>query len=771
MPATPPNKFLRIVVPIIVGVVMAFVGWAFFMNTATQPGQQPAPSSATMPPTTAPEIAAAPTASAPSPPGDDIDPGAKPAPSDKGPSISAAPAATPTPNGTPGAPLTGLRARTIAAPAAAPSPIGDLGVGSAKRALVTFTWNGAGVESITMAEYFDTIAHKLAKDPQGHYEIQRKGAVAAGAGTFSVSSLAARAAIIDGQFIDLYSTKAADGSHRFIWREVSPGTFQAEIVSEGDAPIARITRTYEQRDNSFEFNVRQTFENLSGRELALKWIQYGPIDLREEFTGYRIDVRRLRFGYLLDAIRDPSQTFVQADGNLTARDTVLKTLAAQAAAGASADQRVWPDPPSFKGAGRLSWIAQTSRYFSFAIHPLIDPAAANPERALTIAAEAYAVMIGQLDPSHPNAGTARLAIELHSPSITIAPSAAQDLSFAVYAGPLARSELTPKTDKLFETIGLRSLVIFNLGGMCAFCTWQWLANLLFDYLHLLHDWIVFDWAIAIMLLVVTVRTILHPITKRSQIAMTRFGKQMQALAPKQKKIQELYKNDPAKMKTELARLMQEEKVNYAGALGCLPMFLQTPIWIALYAMLYFAFELRHEAAYFGVFQAITAGKWTFLADLSSPDRFVTFGGASFHIPLLSGLMGDIASFNILPILLGVVFFIQQKYLTPPSATALTPEQEMQQKMMKWMMVVMFPLMMYNAPSGLAIYFITNSTLGILESRYIRAHIDQLDKNPPPPGGAGSGPGFLGRKKVANTAANPYLKNREEGSKGRFKERE
>ena len=90
---------------------------------------------------------------------------------------------------------------------------------------------------------------------------------------------------------------------------------------------------------------------------------------------------------------------------------------------------------------------------------------------------------------------------------------------------------------------------------------------------------------------------------------------------------------------------------------------------------------------------------------------------------------------------------------------MTPEQEMQQKMMRVMMVVMFPVMMYNAPSGLSVYFITNSTLGILESRYIRSHASLKDLEAPEkkkPQHA-----QLGRKKIKNTAS-PFGKKRDEG---------
>jgi YidC/Oxa1 family membrane protein insertase len=73
--------------------------------------------------------------------------------------------------------------------------------------------------------------------------------------------------------------------------------------------------------------------------------------------------------------------------------------------------------------------------------------------------------------------------------------------------------------------------------------------------------------------------------------------------------------------------------------------------------------------------------------------------------------------------MGIVFWIQQKYMTPPQAN-LTPEQEQQQKIMKIMMVVMFPLFMYPAPSGLTLYILTSTCIGILESRMVKRHIEK-----------------------------------------------
>jgi len=153
------------------------------------------------------------------------------------------------------------------------------------------------------------------------------------------------------------------------------------------------------------------------------------------------------------------------------------------------------------------------------------------------------------------------------------------------------------------------------------------------------------------------------------------------------------------------------------------MFLQSPVWIALYASLFCNFALRHESAFFGLFQKM--GGWTFMGDLSGPDRFIPLSH-SIHVPLYSTIAGPVNAINLLPIFLGVVYYIHQKYLMPPTSASLSPEQEKQQKIMRVLFPIMFPFLMYNAPSGLALYFITNSVLGILESRWIRSHIDRHD---------------------------------------------
>jgi YidC/Oxa1 family membrane protein insertase len=119
--------------------------------------------------------------------------------------------------------------------------------------------------------------------------------------------------------------------------------------------------------------------------------------------------------------------------------------------------------------------------------------------------------------------------------------------------------------------------------------------------------------------------------------------------------------------------------------------------------------------------------------------------------------------------MGCVFFFQQKYMTPPS-TATTPEQQTQQKMMRIMMVVMMPVFLYSAPSGLTLYILTSSTIGIFESRYIRAHVKNMDLKPKKksPKRKADAQGRAFQRAVA--AAKEKQQRRQQGSNKRFKKR-
>jgi YidC/Oxa1 family membrane protein insertase len=617
---------------------------------------------------------------------------------------------------------------------------------------------GAGLDRVTLTRHFDDVSDLVAANQQpgaaeSQYVIQDKVDNATDMQMMSGRRLRSAAAVVlfvqipgqDEQALPLFGSSALGRvwerapdphSHRYI----------AEIATEGGAGevVLRVVREYQLEPGSYSVIVRQRVVNMWDRPLGVRLVQDGPINLQQDTSGYRLELRRVRTAWIEPntggTTGEPAD--IKADGKLRTLQWVVTRDETAATPGANKPDhdRLWPAQDVWgTPSGRLSWTAQTDRFFAGAVHalgeqtaspiaggssvvsPVLDPHQlpfADAVRAESVFAPAPNVPWTLMHRDSPR----RLALRFRSVTHQLAPDEELNLDFALYFGPLDASALEEQTAPAVGLVRLAEVVVYNIGGPCAFCTFPLLGRGLLWILSLFHGF-TGDWAISIILLVIVVRTALHPITKKSQVGLLRFGKQMQRLAPKQKAIQEKYKNDPVKLRQEVTKLMREEGVNPAGALGCLPMFLQTPIWIALYAMLFMKFDLRHEAGFYGVFQSLTGGSWEFLADLSRGDHFIPLPSAlHFGLPL----MGEITAFNVIPILMGVLFYVQQKYMTPPPSTEISPEMQTQQKLMKVMLVVMMPVIMYNAPAALTLYFMTNSVLGILESRYIRSHVDQLE---------------------------------------------
>jgi YidC/Oxa1 family membrane protein insertase len=181
--------------------------------------------------------------------------------------------------------------------------------------------------------------------------------------------------------------------------------------------------------------------------------------------------------------------------------------------------------------------------------------------------------------------------------------------------------------------------------------------------------------------------------------------------------------------------MQQEMAKIGGfksMSGCLPMFAQMPIWIALYGALGAAIHLRHAA--FIPAEWLPAGS-LFLQDLSSPDAMIAWTTPFFlpgrEIPMLGWVLNAVqgmltgsanvglTGFNVLPVLVGASMYLQQK-MTPQPAAA-NPQADQQRKMMNLMMVF-FALIMYSLPSGLCLYISASSFIGFFEQRYLKKHM-------------------------------------------------
>ena len=569
------------------------------------------------------------------------------------------------------------------------------------RAAIAFTPLGAGINSIKLPDEFETveaIEHVSLQARVDHPSLE-----------LSAIPFAAYSIEINGEPVYLGGSKT-----EHLWAQKSVGVFESFVDDADGNPVVRIERKYTLKPNQRHgFFLDETIENLTDGALSVRLVTTGPMDMPQAETTYAGDRRRVRYGYLLPQEQQGTSLAVTPDDELKSRTKLLgKKIQSTYSKSYATSLTVWPNEEVLPHATRLSWIGFSDRYFVVALHPHFDPTAVTkPEEKLLKGISRIDRLV--LDPyagSLESVQVFKLVGDLHE----LGPKESTTNTLAVYAGP--RNRPVMMTEPEIAALNMPAMVVSNLGGMCAPCTFHWLTDILINILRTFHM-MVGDWAISILLLVVLVRSCLHPVTRWSQIRVQRFSVQMQAMAPKQKAIREKYKNDSKKQQQEMGKLWKEEGISPAGMLGCLPMFLQSPVWIALYATLFFATELRHEPAFYGVFQDVF--HWSFMNDLSAPDHAIPLPAAMhFSFPM----WGNVTSINILPLLLGFVMYAHQKYLTPPTQATLTPEQQSQQKMMKVMTIVLFPLMMYAAPSGLALYFITNSTIAVVENKWIRAHM-------------------------------------------------
>ena len=202
-----------------------------------------------------------------------------------------------------------------------------------------------------------------------------------------------------------------------------------------------------------------------------------------------------------------------------------------------------------------------------------------------------------------------------------------------------------------------------------------------------------NYGVAIIILTIIVRICLHPLSRKSQTSMHK----MQKLQPKISELKERYKNNKRKQSEEQMKLFRDHGVNPMS--GCLPMLLQLPIFIALYRGIDLSIELRQ------------APFVLWIQDLSRPDTLC-------KLPFMLPIVQD--SLNILPIVMTITFVIQQK-MQPKSVD---PQQAQQQKMMMFMPLV-FGVILYHMPSGLTLYWLTSTLLGIVEQKLIKARVAKM----------------------------------------------
>ena len=300
-----------------------------------------------------------------------------------------------------------------------------------------------------------------------------------------------------------------------------------------------------------------------------------------------------------------------------------------------------------------------------------------------------------------------IGIDLKTTSFAFAPGdepqSSKTFKFKLFLGPKDK----PLFDRnpLYTKLGF----IHTMDFMACCCPSAIIHPLAFGILGLMQ-WLysfIPNYGVVIIILVLLVRLMLHPLTKKSQVSMSEYSK-FNAL-PEVVEIRKKYAKNIMEMNRHMAQAQKKHGVSHSAMImGMLPTLVQMPIWIALYSAIYASIDLR-GAGFLPV--------W--ITDLSAPDALFRFPGGT-KLPFF----GD--SFNLLPIMMGIAFYLQQQ-LMPSQQTAATPEAAQQQKIMKIMLPVMFPLMLYRSPSGLNLYIMTSVFGGVLEQYVIKKHIREKEQ--------------------------------------------
>ncbi len=290
--------------------------------------------------------------------------------------------------------------------------------------------------------------------------------------------------------------------------------------------------------------------------------------------------------------------------------------------------------------GPINWLGITNRYFIAAIIPQTP----------------FNMIYMERNPDDPELFTTWAGYG----ELALGPGETSSYSFELYLGP-------KKYEVLAETAE-------GLQGTMNFGWFTFLSLPLLYILNFIYN-IIPNYGIAIILLSILIKLILHPLTSKGLKSMQK----MKEIQPKMNKLREKYKEDKEKLNQKMMELYQKEGVNPVG--GCLPLLLQMPIFIALYRTLQYSIELRG------------AGFFLWITDLSAHDPYY-----------------------VLPVIMGITMFFQQSLQQPAGGPG------GQQQFLKYIMPVVFVFIFMNFPAGLVLYWMTNSLATVFQHYLINRQL-------------------------------------------------
>ena len=303
-------------------------------------------------------------------------------------------------------------------------------------------------------------------------------------------------------------------------------------------------------------------------------------------------------------------------------------------------------------ANPLTWVAVKNKFFAQVLDPSDDAARGS--------------VLAQREDTDARFTLSKVSAGVFFPPKVLQPGESIERATTYYVGPKRYSEL--------QALGNKQGHIM----MRAWKGWGWWRHACIGLLWLLNAfWFVTrNYGIAIILLTIVVKIVFWPLTHKGTENM----KKMQKLQPQLAKLREKLKDNPKKLQEKQMLLYRENGVNPLA--GCLPMFVQMPVFIALFTVLRSAVELRFASI-------------LWIADLSEPEG------------LLAGVLPFPASgLNLLPLAMTGTMILQQR-LTPSAGD---PQQ---QKMMQFMPLMML-FIFYNMASALVLYWTVSQLLSIVQ---------------------------------------------------------
>jgi YidC/Oxa1 family membrane protein insertase len=494
-----------------------------------------------------------------------------------------------------------------------------------KLARYTFTSRGGGIKSVELVGYPETISPRW----KGGMSTNTLATLNAGASVPVMAILGDPAFVGDGDFS---LTKMDDG-----------------IEAEKPLPNGLVVTKDFHLGSNYLVTVDVRFKNDSGKSISLppqQWVVG---------TATPMEIDDLNFAAYGGAMWCDGSTYQPFSLSYFSKSTSYLGVIPRT-----------PKTEYEQGNGNVFWGAAYNQYFVLLAMPKVN----QPAQQL------FAVPV---DLATTNNWTG-IQTALVYPEQTIAPGQVFERQMTLYAGP--------KKFQLLESIGDQMQnhadLAMNFGkgysgfwGIGSF--FAKVLLLLMNWLHSLLPKISYGWII--VLLTVLLRVFFYPFTAASMRSM----KKMQALGPEVKQLKEKYGDDPQKLMQKQSELFRKHGVSPLG--GCLPAFIQMPVFLGFFTMIRSAIELR-------------GAHFLWIADLSKPDTLFIIPGLNFP-------------FNFLPLLM-VGVMVWQAHLQPVSP-GVDPSQ---QKMMRYMPLI-FLVFLYNYSAGMALYMTISTLAGIIQIRLIK----------------------------------------------------